>query len=303
MSKQQVRVGDHVLAVSNLDKVLYPESNTTKADVLGYYVRVSEVLLPHLADRPVTFKRFPDGAHTDGFFQKRCPDHRPEWLDTLTLGEAGRDRVVEHCNIVDASGLAWAANLAALELHVPLARAPNTSRPDQVVFDLDPGPGTDVVDCAAVALQIHALMEQLGLACWVKTSGSKGLQVYVPIKPSSYERTRAFAETVARGLESRFPQQVVSVQKRTARKDKVLIDWYQNHRTKTTVCAYSLRARPRPTVSTPVTWAEVEHAAAKHDRHALIFEIDDVLARIETHGDLFAPVATERQELPALRPS
>lgn len=299
MNRSTVRVGDRELSVSNLDKVLYPATGTTKAEVLRYYLDVAEVMLPHLAGRPVTMKRFPDGVDAQGFFEKRCPSHAPSWMTTIQLGREGRDKVVDHCDLAEVAALAWAANMGALELHVPMGAAPDTTVPTAVVFDLDPGAPADVHTCAEVALLVRTVLDGLGLVAFPKTSGSKGLQVYVPLNQpdTTYAATRAFSQALARLLEDRHGTLVVSKQTKTLRTGKVLIDWSQNHLTKTTVCAYSLRARPEPTVSTPLTWDEV---AAAGDGAPLRFDLDEVRARVAVHGDLFADVATLRQQLPQL---
>jgi bifunctional non-homologous end joining protein LigD len=300
-TRTTVRVGERELSVSSLDKVLYPATGTTKAEVLRYYVDVAEVMLPHIAGRPVTLKRFPDGVESEGFFEKRCPPHAPDWLGTVQLGREGREKVVDHCDLDEVAALAWSANLGALELHVTMGAAPDTTVPTAVVFDLDPGAPADVRTCAEVALRVREVLDGLKLASVAKTSGSKGLQVYVPLHDPemTYDRTRSFSEAVARLLEDRHPDLIVSKQLKTLRPGKVLIDWYQNHLTKTTVGAYSLRARPRPTVSTPVTWDEVSDAVGAAEG-ALVFDLDDVRDRVAQHGDLFAPVATRSQELPRL---
>jgi bifunctional non-homologous end joining protein LigD len=303
-----VRVGDRQLSVSNLDKVLWPAAGTTKAELLRYVVEIAPVMLPHLAHRPVTLKRYPDGVEGQSFFEKRCPSHRPDWVATTWLPKRGpgsggdRDEVIEHCDLADVASLVWAANLAALELHVPMGRAPDPTVPRAVVFDLDPGAPADVVTCAEVALRLQDVFDRLSLTAVAKTSGGKGLQVYVPVNRDgvTYEATRDLSREVAQLLERVHPELVVSTQTKTERVGKVLIDWYQNHLTKTTVCAYSPRARERPTVSTPVTWDEVADAARRRDPDALRFELADVLARVHDRGDLFAPVATLEQELPRL---
>ncbi|MEX1177191.1 MAG: non-homologous end-joining DNA ligase [Nitriliruptor sp.] len=302
-TRTSVKVGDRELSVSNLDKVLYPATGTAKAEVLRYYVDVAEVMLPHVAGRPVTLKRFPDGVEAEGFFEKRCPPHAPDWMGTVQLGREGREKVVDHCDLTEVAALAWAANLGALELHVTMGAAPDTTVPTAVVFDLDPGAPADVRTCAEVALRIREVLDGLGLEAFVKTSGSKGLQLYVPVHDPqlTYDRTRSFSQAVAMLLEERHPELIVSKQLKTLRPGKVLIDWYQNHLTKTTVAAYSLRARPRPTASTPLTWDEVE-AGVGAAEGALVFDLDDVRARVAEHGDLFAPVAELQQELPPLGP-
>ena len=297
-AKVKVAVGDRELSLSNLDKVLYPETGFTKAQVIDYYVRIAPVLLTHLGDRGITLKRFPDGVESPGFFEKRCPSHRPDWIDTA-LGPGDRNGSVGYCLFDEPAALAWAANMAALELHAPMARASDIESPTMVVFDLDPGPRTAMAECAEIGTWIRDTLAGIGLECVAKTSGSKGLQVYVPLNtPHTHDHTGSFALAVAQVLEKAHPDLVVTTQAKAARAGKVLIDWSQNSRHKTTICAYSLRARPHPTVSTPVTWDEVEAAA---DGAPLTFEATDVLARVDELGDLFAPAAHLKQSLPAPR--
>jgi bifunctional non-homologous end joining protein LigD len=294
-SRVTVEIDGRELSVSNLDKVLYPDVGFTKAEVIDYYVRIAPTLLGHLGDRGVTLKRFPDGVDGAGFFEKRCPSHRPPWVHTAP-GPGDRNGTIGYCVLDSPAALAWAANLAALELHAPLARAVDIDAPTLVVFDLDPGPGTSIVACCEVGLWIRDTLAGLELDCVAKTSGSKGLQVYVPLnEPHTHEHTSSFALAVAQVLERAHPSLVVTTQARAARTDRVLIDWSQNSRHKTTIGAYSLRARPRPTVSTPVTWAEVTAGA---DGSPLQFEAADVLARVAAHGDLFATALTLHQRLP-----
>jgi bifunctional non-homologous end joining protein LigD len=298
-AKVEVSIGGRTLSVSNLDKVLYPEAGFTKAEVIDYYVRIAPVLLVHLGDRGITMRRFPDGVDAGSFFEKRCPSHRPDWVQTAD-GPGDRNGTIGYCRLAEPAALAWAANLAAIELHAPMARAGDIDAPTMVVFDLDPGPGTAMAECAEVGLWIRDTLAGVDLACLPKTSGSKGLQLYVPLNsPHTHEHASSFALAVAQVLEAAHPTLVVTTQAKAARTGKVLIDWSQNSRHKTTICAYSLRARPRPTVSTPVTWDEVEAAA---DGAALSFEAAEVLARVEEHGDLFAGTATAVQQLPAPRP-
>lgn len=291
-----VEIEGRTLKLSNLDKVLYPEAAFTKAEVIDYYVRVAPTMLTHLAERGVTLRRFPNGVEGKSFFEKRCPSHRPEWVN-VALGPGDRKGGIEYCELDDAPSLAWAANLAALELHAPMARASDIESPTMVVFDLDPGAPAAMAECAQVGLAIHEVLGQLDLEVFPKTSGSKGLQLYVPLnRPHTHEHASSFARAVAQLLEKQRPEEVVSEMAKELRKGKVFIDWSQNSRHKTTICAYSLRARPRPTVSTPVTWDEVAAAA---DGEPLSFEAGEVLARIEEHGDLFAETATLEQDLPA----
>jgi bifunctional non-homologous end joining protein LigD len=294
--KVEVAVDGRTLSVSNLDKVLYPEAGFTKAEVIDYYLRIAPVLLAHLGDRGITMRRFPEGVDGGSFFEKRCPSHRPAWVQTAD-GPGDRNGTIGYCRLAEPAALVWAANLAALELHAPMARAGDIDAPTMVVFDLDPGPGAAMPECAEIGLWIRDTLDGVGLEAFPKTSGSKGLQVYVPLNsPHTHEHASSFALAVAQVLEAAHPKLVVTTQAKAARPNKVLIDWSQNSRHKTTICAYSLRARPRPTVSTPVTWDEVEGAA---DGEALSFEAHDVLDRVDELGDLFAPTATLVQHLPA----
>jgi bifunctional non-homologous end joining protein LigD len=287
------------LSVSNLDKVLYPAVSFTKAEVLDYYARVAPALLPHLGDRAVTLRRFPNGPSGKSFYEKNCPRHRPDWVKTAPI--QGEDGVIEFCRIDSVAALTWAANLAALELHTSMARVDDPDAPTMVVFDLDPGAPAGLLECAEVALLIRHVLEDLGLECVAKTSGSKGLQVYLPLNtPTTYGRTAGFSRTVAQALESSEPRKVVSAQRKDLRRGKVLVDWSQNSRHKTTVCAYSLRATDDATVSTPLQWEEVEEAVAAGDATDLRFRGPDVLERVGDLGDLFAPAATLRQRLPEL---
>jgi bifunctional non-homologous end joining protein LigD len=288
-------IDGHTLKLSNLDKVLYPETGTTKAEVLDYYVRVAPTMLTHIAGRGVTLRRFPDGVDGGSFFEKRCASHRPRFVPTL-LGPGDSNGNIQYCNLDSIAALAWAANMAALEIHAPMARGKDIERPTMCVFDLDPGAPAGMTECAEVGLELRTALEGLGLEVFAKTSGSKGLQLYVPLNtPHSHEQCSAFAQAVAQAMEKHHPRSVVSVMRKDLRGGKVFIDWSQNSRHKTTIAAYSLRARPHPTVSTPVSWDEVEAAA---DGEALSFEHDEVLERVEDVGDLFALTAKLRQKLP-----
>jgi bifunctional non-homologous end joining protein LigD len=284
------------LRVRNLDKVLYPETGFTKAEVIDYYVRVAPAMLPHVAGRGVTLRRYPDGVDGNSFFEKRCPTHRPDFVHTV-LGPGDRNGGIDYCCIDSIPALAWVANMAGLEIHAPMATGDDIESPRACVFDLDPGAPADITDCARIGLAIRDVLAGIGLECVPKTSGSKGMQLYVPLNRShTHDHASAFAHAVAQVLQKHRPDEVTSVMAKKVRGGKVFIDWSQNSRHKTTVAAYSLRARPTPTVSTPITWDEVSDAA---DGAALSFTAPEVLERVARSGDLFAPVATLEQELPA----
>ena len=298
---RQVEVDGRELKLTNLDKVLYPQAGFTKGEVVDYYAKVAPAIVPHLAGRPLTLRRFPEGVDDldAAFFEKRCPKHRPDWVKTTPVGAStGR---IDFCVCGDRPTLVWMAQLAAIELHPSLSLGKDIERPTVLVFDLDPGPPADVVDCCRVALRLRELFDHFGVECLAKTSGSKGLQVYVPLNNrTSYEETKPFAKAIAQLLEKQTPDRVVSKMKKVDRRGKVFVDWSQNHQRKTTIAVYSLRARERPTVSTPVTWEEVSNAAQSGDGSDLVFESDAVLDRIERHGDLFAPVLELKQKVPDL---
>ncbi|MCW3010394.1 MAG: ligD [Solirubrobacterales bacterium] len=287
-------VEDVPVRLSNPRKVLYPAVGFTKTDVVDYYQRIADVLLPHLAGRPLTLKRYPNGVDGKFFYEKNAPSHRPEWVRTVRVGE------IDYVLCEDRPTLAWLSNLADLELHTPMARGSAAATPTMVVFDLDPGPPATIVECCRVALLLEGTLGGLGLRTWAKTSGSKGLQLYVPLNdPAATEPVaKGFSKAVAELLESEEPGLVVSKQTKALRTGKVLVDWSQNDEHKTTVSVYSLRARERPTVSTPVTWAEVRACAAGGDPEQLAFTSAEVLARVAEHGDLFAPVLSAVQRLP-----
>ena len=295
-----LRVDGHDVPVSSLEKVLYPDARFTKGDVINYYIAVAPVLLPHLEDRALTMKRYPDGVGKFFFYEKNCPPYRPKWVRTTRVPSSVKGKDDTHYCVVDTlPGLVWAANLADLELHVSLARASARARPTTMVFDLDPGPGTDVIDCARVAVEIRARFARDKIQCWVKTSGSKGLQLYVPLNTPkiNFDRTKEVARQLAESLAADFPKSIVANMRKELRKGKVFIDWSQNDDHKTTVCVYSLRATPTPFVSTPLQWKEVETAAKNAKAAALRFTPDDVLKRVKKHGDLFEPVLKLRQRL------
>jgi bifunctional non-homologous end joining protein LigD len=287
----EVQVDGRRLSLSNLDKVMYPAVGFTKGQVIDYYTRIAPVLLPHLRDRPLTMKRYPDGVEGQFFYEKRCPSHAPEWIRREHVGK------IEYIVCDDLPTLVWLANMADLELHPSLSLVDDIDRPAVMAFDLDPGPPAGIPECCEVAFLLRDALSQIGLECFAKTSGSKGIQVYVPLNVDGvdYDQgTKALSHALARHLERQHPKLIVSQQRKDLRKGKVLIDWSQNDENKTTVSVYSLRARERPTVSTPLRWEELD------DPDALVFEASDVLERVEEHGDLYAPVVELQQELPDL---
>jgi bifunctional non-homologous end joining protein LigD len=294
-----VRVGPRELSLSNLDKVLYPATGTSKAEVIEYYTRVAATMLPHLEGRCITLKRFPDGVEHQGFFEKRCPKHRPAWMGTA-VGPGDRNGDVHYCCLEEPAALVWAANMAALELHVPMARSADLGTPLAVVFDFDPGLPAAMRECCEAALWVRDVLDAVGLRGMPKTSGSKGLQLYVPLNtPCTHEEAADFALAVGQVLERQHRDRVTTTMAKAVRPGKIFVDWSQNARHKTTIGVYSMRARPEPTCSTPVTWDEVEQCA--RGGPDLRFEWRDVLARIDEHGDLFADVLTLEQTLPSPR--
>jgi bifunctional non-homologous end joining protein LigD len=300
----ETQVDGRRLSLSNLDKVLYPESGFTKGAVLDYYARIAAVMLPHLQDRPVTFRRFPDGVGGKSFVAKHVPSHAPAWVQTIKVPSSGtgwgregpRDGEVEYAVLQDRPALIWAANLAAIEFHLPLWHAgrqrPIPGRPDHLVFDLDPGPGTSIIECCRVASWIAARLPAAGRAPVAKTSGSKGLQVYVKLPAGTdWDSARKRALDAAQSIEKDHPDLVVTNMTKALRRNRVLIDWSQNHQAKTTVAVYSLRGTADPSVSAPVTWDEVRECERHGDPARLRFSPAEVLGRVERHGDLFAPLA------------
>jgi bifunctional non-homologous end joining protein LigD len=295
----EVEIEGRHLKVSNLDKVLYPEVGFTKAQVIDYYIRVAPVLLPHLNGRPLTLKRYPEGVRGPFFYEKNCPRHRPDWVPTARIWSEGNQRWMDYCLAQDLPTLIWAANLADLELHTSLALAGNIEQPTAMVYDLDPGEPANIVQCCRVGLWLRDLLDGMGLKAFPKTSGSKGLQAYVPLNTKAgYPETKSFAHELARKLERDHPDLVVSEMKKSLRKNKVFVDWSQNDQHKTTVCVYSLRARERPTVSCPVTWDEVEDCLTQEDPELLVFDSAHVLDRVKKHGDFFEPALKLKQKLP-----
>ena len=293
-----VEVGGRQLKLSNLDKVFYPAGGFTKAQVIDYYTRVAPALVHHMAGRPLTLKRYPDGVDGPFFYEKKCPSHRPEWFRTASVWSGRNKENINYCVVDDLPGLVWVANMASIELHTSLALAEDVHKPTMVVFDLDPGAPATIKECCDVGLQLRDLFAELKLKSFAKTSGSKGLQVYVPLNTAiTYEETKPLALAVAQELERKNPRLVLSSMSKELRKGKVFVDWSQNDDHKTTVCVYSLRARERPTVSAPVSWDEVE-AHHKGGRKALSFTADEVLERLDRTGDLFAQVLKLKQRLP-----
>ncbi|MGD0415272.1 MAG: non-homologous end-joining DNA ligase [Terriglobales bacterium] len=306
-----VEVEGRKLKLTNLEKVLYPASGFTKGQVVDFYVRIAPLLVPHLAGRPLTMKRYPEGIDHEYFFEKNAPMHRPDWVKTAPIWSESNHRTIHFILANDLPTLVWIANLASIELHPSLSLAADIATPTMIVFDLDPGPPANIVQCAQVGLWVREIFDHFGLQSFPKTSGSKGMQIYVPLNsmtmPSatlptktSYQQTKSFAHAVARLLEQEHPELVVSDMKKAVRTNKVFVDWSQNDQHKTTIAVYSLRARERPTVSTPITWEEVEQALKKKDAARLVFEAKDVLARVEKMGDLFEPVLKLKQKLPQL---
>jgi bifunctional non-homologous end joining protein LigD len=296
-----VQVDGREVKLSNPDKVLYPEADFTKRDLVDYYVAIAPVLLPHLEGRPLTLKRYPDGVQAGHFFEKQAPSHRPQWVQTVSV-PSERRKGIDFVLAQDLPTLVWLANLADLELHTQLHRGDALARPTMLVFDLDPGPPAMIVECCRVALWLQGMFDGLRMQSFAKTSGNKGLQVYVPLNTEgvTYDQTKTFAKAVAELLEQEEPELVVSRMTKTLRKGKVFVDWSQNDQHKTTVCVYSLRAREQPTVSTPVSWDEVAAAAESGKPERLVFDWRQVLERVADRGDLFAPVLSLVQQLPAL---
>jgi bifunctional non-homologous end joining protein LigD len=287
----EVDVEGRTLSLSNLDKILFPAVGFTKGEVIDYYTRVSPVLLPHLRDRPLTLKRYPNGVEGQFFYEKNCPSHAPDWVRRETVGQ------IPYVICDDLPTLVWLANLADLELHPSLSLHDPITRPTVMAFDLDPGEGAGLAECCEVAWMLREALSALGLDSYAKTSGSKGIQVYVPLNVADVDYdsgTKRLSQALARHLESQHPKLVVSQQRKDLRKNRVLIDWSQNDEHKTTVCVYSLRAKERPTVSTPLRWEELE------DPESLVFETSTVIERVAEHGDLFGAVVDQRQQLPEI---
>ena len=294
----RTEIAGRSLKVTNLTKVLYPMVGFTKAQVIEYYAKVAPVMLPHIKDRGVTFRRWPNGVTGDSFFNKRCPAHRPDWVGTC-LGPGDRGGGIDYCQLSEVASLAWAANLAALEIHGPMARCADLDAPTMLVFDLDPGKPATIIECCQVALSIREVLDTVGLAAVAKTSGSKGMQLYVPLNtPHTHSHASDFALAVAQLLEKQMPGAVTATMAKNERPNKIFIDWSQNSRHKTTIAPYSLRGKDRPTVSTPISWDEVSNGA---DGEPLSFEAFEVLDRIDEFGDLFEDAVLVEQELPTAK--
>jgi bifunctional non-homologous end joining protein LigD len=296
-----IKVGSKEIGVSNLNKVLYPEAAFTKGQVIDYYLRASPAILPHLKGRPLTLKRYPNGVNSLFFYEKRCPAHRPKWVATGKVWSEGNDDYINYCLVEDKATLVWLANIACLEMHTLLSKMPDVGRPTSMVFDLDPGEPANMLDSIRVGLMMRDTLRKLGLESFAKTSGSKGLHLWVPLNTPglTFDRTKQFAHAIALMFEREHPKETLSVMRKDLRKGKVFIDWSQNDEHKTTACAYTLRARAQPTVSTPVTWEELEQSLHKRDPARVSFRTDDVLDRLERQGDLFAPVLKLKQKLPS----
>ena len=299
--EQIVEVDGRELKLTNLDKVLYPKAGFTKGEVIDYYARIADAIVPHLRGRAVTLRRFPEGVDNAdaAFFEKRCPKHRPKWVKTATVLAGPHAGDIDFCVCQDRPTLIWMAQLAAIELHPSLSLARKPEQPSVLAFDLDPGPPANVIDCCRIAVRIRDLFGHFGLECFPKTSGSKGLQVYVPLNGrTDYDETKPFARAIAQLLEKQTPKEVVSKMAKVDRKGKIFVDWSQNHPRKTTVSVYALRARESPTASTPIAWDEVEAGLDHGDPARLAFEAGEVVERFERQGDLFAPVLELKQKLP-----
>jgi bifunctional non-homologous end joining protein LigD len=300
-AKQHLTIDGRIVPVSNLDKILFPDGRITKAQVIDYYLRISDYLLPHLKNRPVTLKRYPNGALGEFFYEKDAPSFTPAWVETFPVPRRESEGTIRYILVNDRATLGWLANLANLEIHPFLHRVPNIDRPTTIVFDLDPGQGADVLTCARVAFLLRDLLEDFGLRSFVKVSGSKGLQIYAPLNTEvTHGLTQPFAKATAELLSQRHPKLVIADMAKALRKGKVFIDWSQNSDFKTTVGVYSLRAKTaRPFVSLPVTWKELETAVEKADAANLYFVIDIALDRATKLGDLFKPILSLKQKLPS----
>ncbi len=301
MSRTFVEMAGRRLPLSNLEKDLYPSYGFTKAGILEYYRRIALFILPHLKDRALTLKRYPEGVEKDFFFEKRCPAHRPAWVKTAEIPQ-NHGEPMTFCLVDDLETLIWVENLASLELHVPLARAVSPQTPDSMVFDLDPGDPANILDCARVALVLRDLLSGMGLMSYVKTSGQKGLHVFVPLnrRETTFEDTKTFSKAVAEIMQKHYPDLVTAKMAKQERKARVFINWSQNDASKTMICVYSLRAREKPIVSFPLEWGELESLAGLGDPERLQVLHSEAVKRAEEKGDLFQEVLVKEQKLPHL---
>jgi len=296
-----VSIDDKELHLTNLEKVLYPRTGFTKGQVINYYVQMAHFILPHISGKPITLKRYPEGVDKDFFYEKQCPSHRPHWLSTAPVYSRHNEDVVNYCLIDSVAALVWLANLASIEIHPNLAMAKDVTRPTSMVFDLDPTEPADLHDCADVALMLRDMFEHLSLRSFIKTSGGKGMHLYVPLNtPVTYDQTKSFSNAIANLLERQDPKRITANMRKDLRPGKVFVDWSQNDQHKTTVAVYSLRAREMPTVSTPLQWKELEEVHRTGHIEKLIFQAPDVIKRVEKLGDIFAPVLKIKQHLPSL---
>jgi bifunctional non-homologous end joining protein LigD len=288
----QLGVGARRLSIRHLDRVVFPSTGTTKGELLDYYVRVADAMLPHLRDRLLHMHRYPEGVEGPRFWQKACPEHRPDWMPVAPVWSRDKEAFIDYCVVNELAALLWAVNLGSIELHTSLHLRHELDRPTALAFDLDPGDGVGLLECGEVALRLRELFGEMGREAFVKTSGSKGLQVFVPVEGDvTYAETKPTAKRIAELLERERPAAVVSRMARSLRAGKVLVDWSQNTEHKSMVCAYSVRAKARPTVSTPLRWSELESALDAGSPDSLVFEMGDVLERVATHGDLWLPAA------------
>jgi len=301
VTRKVVEIAGRRLSLSNLEKDLYPSYGFTKAHILEYYRRIAKFILPHLKDRALTLKRYPEGVEKDFFFEKRCPSHHPSWAKTAEVRRDNGERMTV-CLVNDLETLIWVENLASLELHVPLARASSPETPDSMVFDLDPGDQANVLNCARVALILRDLLSNLRLTSYAKTSGKKGLHLYVPLnrKETTFENTKKFSKAVAGIMQKNYPDLVTARMPKEYRKAKVFINWSQNDSSKTMICVYSLRAREKPTVSFPLEWKELKDLARQDDPEKLQVMHSEAVSRAEKQGDLFREVLVKKQKLPHL---
>ena len=290
------RLDGRELALTNLDKVMYPETGFTKGQVIEYYKNIAPYILPHIEDRPITMKRFPNGIAGQHFYEKHAPSHTPPWIKTFQIPRNRKNSFINYILLNDVAALVWSANLANLEIHPFLAKAPHIDQPTMVVFDLDPGDGADILSSCEVAFLLKELLDRLDLESFVKVSGSKGIHLHVPLNtPVTYEATQPFAKSVAQLLENEHPDLVVSEMSKAKRKGKVFVDWSQNSEHKSTVAVYSLRAKVKPFVAMPVSWDELRKALKKKDAAGLFFEPDAALKRVKKTGDLFAPAESSNK--------